>query len=257
MVRVVDLSGTVEADQPVYPGNQRTQFWTTMTHEESGHTWSRTTGEETAAAKRKLRAKREGDDEEHPLVRSVLMSEHGPTHVDAPAHFDPTNDETIEQVPLERFYTDAVGVDCSHVDSSAYVTVEDLEAALDDTDLTLQDGDAITIHLGHRERNYRVDDHEKRYAYLYDHTGLTEDATRWLGERGVDNIGIDAPSVDHSDALSTKEYPAHDVCAEYGMLNVENMANLDAVVGRRFTLCAFPLKLRGGTGSPLRPVALL
>lgn len=41
------------------------------------------------------------------------------------------------------------------------------------------------------------------------------------------------------------------------MLNIENMANLDGVAGRRFNLFAFPLKLRDGTGSPLRPVAIL
>lgn len=57
--------------------------------------------------------------------------------------------------------------------------------------------------------------------------------------------------------LTTKEYPAHDICAEYEMMNVENMANLNAVGDRRFMLCAFPLKLRGGMGSPLRPVAIL
>lgn len=121
----------------------------------------------------------------------------------------------------------------------------------------LKEDDAITLHTEHRARNYGVEDHRKRHAYLYDYPGLDREAAEWLAEQGVSNIGIDPPSIDHSDALETKQYPAHDVCNEYEMLNMENMANLDAVAAERFTPCAFPLKLRDGTGSPIRPVAIV
>ncbi|RQG95424.1 cyclase family protein [Natrarchaeobius chitinivorans] len=257
MTELIDLSGYVEEGQPVYPGGSRTQFWTTSTHEESGHTWKQKAGEETGAVKRKFKARRQGDDEEHPVVRTVLVSEHGPTHIDAMTHLDPTSDESIDEAPLETFYTGAVGVDVSHVDSSDFIEIEDIEGSLEENDLEIRDGDAITLYTGHRDEHYDTESPEKRYDYLYDYTGLSEEAAYWLADEGVKNIGIDAPSIDHSSALETKQYPAHDMGAEREVLNMENMANLDAVAGRRFTLCAFPLKLRDGTGSPIRPVAII
>jgi kynurenine formamidase len=256
MVELVDLAGYIEEGQPVYPGHQRTQFWVTSTHEESGYTWKQQAGE-TDTVKRKLEAQRQGSTEEHPVSRTVLVHEHGPTHVDAMNHLSPTEDRSIDKLGLEWFYGDAVGVDVSHVDSEDYITVDDLEGELDDNDLALEENDAITMHTGHRAAKYGVDSPEDRYAYLYDYAGLDEEAAHWLANQGVRNIGIDAPSIDHANAMDTKEYPAHDMCAEEGVINMENMANLDAVAGMRYTLAAFPLKLRDGTGSPIRPVAIL
>lgn len=57
--------------------------------------------------------------------------------------------------------------------------------------------------------------------------------------------------------MTTKEHPAHDVCNDYEIVNIENMANLDVVAGERFTLCAFSLKLKEETGSPIRLVAIV
>ena len=41
------------------------------------------------------------------------------------------------------------------------------------------------------------------------------------------------------------------------MLNTENLANLDSVVGRRFLYIGLPLRLVGGTGCPIRAIAVL
>lgn len=255
MVELIDLSGYVEAGQPVYVGNQSTQFWTTSTHEEAGHAQLRQVDEPTSTVERHLSRADEG---EHVQTRAMLVSEHGPTHVDSFSHVHPKYhpEQTIDRMSLDRFYGDAVGVDVSHVGSDEFVTVEDLRTALDDHGLELRDGDGITLHTGHRAEHYGVDDHEDRHAYVTEYTGLDEEAATWLGERGVATIGIDAPSIDHSRGLDTAEYPAHDMCAEYAVVNMENLANLDRVAGLRFTLCAFPLKLRDGTGSPIRPVAI-
>jgi len=52
-------------------------------------------------------------------------------------------------------------------------------------------------------------------------------------------------------------YPAHQVCKERDMLNTENLVVPKRLVGRRFTFIGLPLKLKGGTGSPIRAVAML
>lgn len=257
MVELIDLSGPIEEGQPVYPGNQTTGIQVTATHEESGYGWSQTVDEETGAIQRKLSAKRRGSDEEHPLVRSLIVSEHGPTHVDALTHLDPTKDDSIDELSLDRFYGDAVGLDVSHVNSDEFITASRLQEAFSEEGVELRDGDAVMLYTGHRNRTYDVEDHEMRHAYLHDYTGLDETGMRWLAEQGVCNVGIDAPSIDHASAMKTKKYPAHDICAEYEILNMENMDNLDAVAARRFTLAAFPLKIDGGTGSPIRPVAII
>ncbi len=257
MVELVDLSGYVEEDQPVFPGNQRTKFLVSSTHEESGYTAKQKVGKETGAIKRKLKAKKQGSDEEHLHIRTLLLSEHGPTHIDSFSHLDPTNDKSIEKIPLERFYTEGIGIDLSHLSADDFITIDDIQAELDAHDLEIKDGDAILLHTGHRAENYSIEDHEKRYKYLHEYPGLNRESADWLAEQGVSNIGIDSPSIDHGTAGATQEFPAHDMCAEHEILNMENMANLDAVAGKRFQLVAFPLKLRDGTGSPFRPVAIL
>ena len=68
------------------------------------------------------------------------------------------------------------------------------------------------------------------------------------------NIAIDQVAIDHSDDL---EYSGHMVCAEYGIVNTENLTNLDQLIDRRFLFFGLPLLLDQGTGSPVRAVALL
>lgn len=256
MVDLIDLAGPVEANQPVYPGFQSTQIWPEVTHEWVGYTQREQLGHETDAINRHLAQAESGP---HTQSNALLLSEHGPTHVDALSHIDPRFESSgsIDQMELSWFYGGAVGIDVSHVSPEEYITRRVLEAALDAADLTLKDGDAILLHTGHRDANYDLTDIERRYAYLYDYTGLDEEAAVWLGESGVKNIGIDSPSIDHSSCIDSKDNVAHTVCSRYKMINMEHMANLDAVSGLRFTLCAFPLKISGGSGSPIRPVAII
>lgn len=255
-MEIVDLGGAIEDGQPVYPGWPKTRIWVSDTHEEVGLQWADGVDEETEIIKRSLQFYREGSDEEHPINRTIQMSEHGPTHVDSFNHLDPANDTSVDEIPLERFYTRGVALDLSHKDSDEFIEVEDIEAQLDEHDLEIKDGDTVLFHTGHRERNYGIDDVDQRRAYMFDHTGLSGDAGWFLQEQGVGNFGIDAPTVEHASAASTKEYPVHDMCSEHEILHMENLENIDSVVGEAFQFAAFPLRIKGGTGSPLRPVAI-
>lgn len=259
MTELIDLSGYIEEGQPAM-GCQEPVFWVGTTHEESGY-WKEQAlepgEEETGSLQRALRAKRQGSDEIHPKDRAILMAEHGPTHIDSLAHIDPTYDETIDEMDLDWFYGPAVGFDVSYLlEDEEYITIEVLERELEENDLEIREGDTITLHTGHRNENYGLSI-EKRWDYMHKYIGLDGETTRWLGDQGVKNIGIDAPTIDHAHGSAVGSHPAHDVCAEYPMTNMENLENLEAVAGRRFTICCFPLKLREGTGSPVRPVAIL
>ncbi len=88
---------------------------------------------------------------------------------------------------------------------------------------------------------------------LSQYPGLDEAGSLWLVEKGIKTFGVDSPSPDNP----ISRYPCHTMCREYWITHFENLANPDQVVGRRFTFMGFPLRIREGTGSPVRAVAVL
>lgn len=236
---IIDLSSEIYEGMPVYPSHQKTSLFNAKTHEET-------------------RAKY-GEGALTTTTLGVLISDHGPTHTDALYHFDSSEDaETIEEMPIHMFYTGAICADVTHIrEPDDYLTVEGLQEALSKDDLEINTGDTVLLHTGHWNRNWGTDD------WLHSYGGLTRGVTEWLAQKGVVNIGVDAPSVDSSAEVPRRErnaddhYPAHQVCKEEGLTNTENMCNLDKVSGERFLYTGFPLKIRAGTGSPVRAVAIV
>lgn len=263
MVELVDLSGYIEEDQPMAGSADETRIFTNLTHEERGFQVKTELEEkgvdsETEYVRRHLRAEREGYDEEQPMNRTIIISEHGPTHVDSIDHLDPTSDLSIDEMPLEWFYGDAIGLDVSHIEYPDPITIDSLEAELDKHDLTVTEGDIVTLETGNRRNNYSTTDKEKKHRYNSKFVGLTEDAATWLVEQGAKAIGIDAISVDHPPNIYPDyNFPVHALASREEIVIYENLANLKAVAGMRYTFSGIPLKIRDGTGSPVRPVAIL
>jgi kynurenine formamidase len=76
----------------------------------------------------------------------------------------------------------------------------------------------------------------------------------------VVNIGCEAFTIDNPAQArldADPPYPAHTVCRERRLLNTENLVIPRRLVGRRFRFIGFPLKIEGGTASPIRAVAVL
>ena len=158
---------------------------------------------------------------------------------------------------MERFHTEAVGIDVSHVEYPAGITAADIEEQLEEHDLALKEGDGITIETGNWASNYSTIDKERKYNYRYEFCGLTEDAAEFLVDQGVELIAMDIISVDNPANMVDFNYPVHAIAGEEELLLYENMANLEAVAGKRFTFMGFPLKIRDGTASPVRAVAIV
>ncbi|ORE92605.1 cyclase family protein [Acuticoccus yangtzensis] len=180
---------------------------------------------------------------------SIAFSDHAGTHVDAPIHFDPRPDAlTIDQVPLENFITEAFCVDLRDTPLGHAVTVEELKAAVEATGETIKPRDTVLILLGTNEKLLG------KPAYQHDFAGLSIEAIHWLADQGIGMFGVEAVSPSPEGELNFK---AHMACAERGITHMECLANLEAVAGRgRFRFIGLPLKLRGGTASPIRAVAL-
>lgn len=180
---------------------------------------------------------------------ALSMSDHAGTHIDAPVHFDSRpGAASIDAVPLERFYTEAFCLDLSHVPLRHEIGVAEMEAALAASGETIRDGDSVLIHMGVNARLFGTP------GYLHDFPGLHVDAVHWLADRGCKVFGVEAISPAPE---GEPNFKAHLACAARGITHIECLWNLEAVVGRgRFRFIFFPLRIRGGTASPIRAVAL-
>jgi kynurenine formamidase len=227
-MELIDLSQEIYQGMNVYPGHLKTVVWEHASHEETRRNFEggfsfRSSG--------------------------LLMSDHGPTHVDAIAHLDPRDAApTIDIMPLDTFYGPATCVDVSHKGPHEYVSAAEMDAAEEAAGMRVEPGMILLIRTGAVDRFGGTSDYTSQYP------GLDESASEWLRERGVKAFGVDSPSPDNP---ISRTYPVHMMCRATGITHFENLANLDRVVGRRFTFVGFPLRIRAGTGSPVRAVAVL
>ncbi len=181
-------------------------------------------------------------------TNALFINEHAGTHLDAPLHFI-DGGEAVDEIDLARLTGPAMAIDLSSKWPKGLISAADIEAAT--TALPLVRGDALLIRTG-------ADAVLGQPAYLTDYPGLAADGAELLADRGVRLVGTDAPSIDRAEAAA---FPAHHALLPRGVLVVENLANLTELLkraaGRRFTLHTFPLRITGGTGSPIRAVAVV
>ncbi len=228
LARLVDLSQEIYQGMVVYPGHLKTVVWDHNLHEETKKNF------EGGFSYRS---------------KGLMMSEHGPTHVDALSHLDPRDDApSIDLMDLGLFYGSAVCVDVSHKGPQSYISDADLEAAVGAAGVSVGDGDVLLLYTATHDRYGGT----AEYTSLY--PGLDESGSAWIADRGLKAFGVDSPSPDNP---ISRTYPCHMMCRERGIHHYENLANLGGLVGKRFTFVGFPLRIRSGTGSPVRAVAVL
>lgn len=227
-MRLVDLSRTLYHQEPSGAGSVPPQVWVWHSHEGTRPRYST----------------------DYSFTNRLLtFHDHTSTHVDAPRHFDPDPDALdIASVPLEWCYGPAICLDVSTARDPRWIDASDLDAACSAHGLTVEAGDIVLLASGHHRRTY------PRPEYFNAYPGLTTDAVRWLHARGVRNFGVETPNPGHPE---DHEFAVHLLCRQLGMIHMEGLANLELVAGKRFTFIGFPLKIRDGSGSPIRAVACL
>jgi kynurenine formamidase len=193
--------------------------------------------------------KRAGNTEFSSKALSIALSDHAGTHVDAPVHFDSRpGAASIDQMPLDKFYTWGICLDLTPVPLRHAVTVPEMEAALAKSGQEIRPGDTVLLHMATNERLLG------KPGYPHDFPGLAVESVHWLADRGIGMFGVEAVSPAPE---GEPNFQAHLACAERGITHMECLANLDRLVGRgRFRFIGFPLKIRGGTASPIRAVAV-
>ena len=179
---------------------------------------------------------------------SLNMGDHCGTHVDAPVHFDDRPGAmSIDQMPLETFFTEAVCLDLAHKPLKSDISIDNLQRAETAAAVTIKPKDTVLLHMDFHRRTAGTD------AYITDFPGLTKESATWLGRRGIGMFGVEAVSPGRP---GRNNFEVHHVCRDLGFTHMEGLVNLDQLVGRgRFRFIGFPLKIKGGTGSPIRAVA--
>jgi kynurenine formamidase len=115
--------------------------------------------------------------------------------------------------------------------------------------LEIQANDIVLFYTGHYDRHY------PKPEYLEGYSGFSYEAAEYLiEEKKIKNWGVDNPSPDKP---PTTSYPVHMHYRKTRVPHMENLCNLDKVAGKRFTFFGLPLKIRGGSGSPIRAMAIL
>ncbi|HJQ29916.1 MAG TPA: cyclase family protein [Rubrobacter sp.] len=219
----VDLSHTLEEDIPAYP-----------THARFGKTL--------------YESYEYGDVARH---HGLTMSEHTGTHMDAPLHFisEGRAHYGTDEIPLGRLAGRAATIDATELLVGDLLAVEHVEG-WEEQHGAIETGDRVLIRYGWDER-WAVGPEGRRY--LEDWPGLSGDAAEYLVGKGVSLVGCDTLAVD---AKVSVENPAHYALLGNEVYIVENLKNLELLPP--FCLfMALPLKIKGGSGSPVRAVALV
>ena len=195
-------------------------------------------------------------------ANNFFTSEHGGTHLDAPVHFA-QGKQTVDQLPLTRLMGPAAVIDVtgqSDRDADYQVTVADIQQA-EARDGQIQPDAIVLIRTGFSRRwpdaaRYLGTAERGPDAVAKLHfPGLHPDAARWLVEnRQFRAIGIDTASIDYGQST---QYESHRTLFEREIPAFENLAALDRLPLRGATIVALPMKIGGGSGAPLRAIAIL
>ena len=189
-------------------------------------------------------------------------SEHGGTHLDAPIHFA-RGGWTSAEIPLRRLVGGAVVIDVSRkalrnrdflitpADFAAWerrhgrITRRSIVLLLPGFERYCPDDEK---HLGTAERG------EAAVPKLHS-PGLSEAGAQWLvRERRIKAVGIDTASIDYGQST---DFLPHRVLGGSNTPIFENVDRLSRMPSRGFSVVALPMKIEGGTGGPVRIMAVL
>ncbi len=188
---------------------------------------------------------------------TISTPEHGGTHMDAPYHFDPDGDYAAD-VPLTRLIAPAVVIDVTDkaaADRLYRLTAEDV-AAFEKANGEIPAGAIVLMRTGWSK--FWPD--AEAYLGGSDPAALAfpsfgPDAARMLiEERGAAALGLDTGSTDYG---PSQDFPVHRIMGAANTPGLENLTNLDRLPATGAIVIALPMKIEGGSGGPLRAIALI
>lgn len=190
------------------------------------------------------------------------MAEHGGTHIDAPIHFS-KGGQTLDQIPIERLVGAGVRINvaarCAR-DRDYLVTIQDFER-WEAAHGRIQTRAIVLVDTGFarywpsRQQYLGTEMRGLEGVRALHFPGLHPDAAAWLvREREVKAVGIDTASIDYGQSTT---FDTHVTLLSRNVPVLENLSDLRDLPERGFDVIALPMKIAGGTGGPLRVIAVL
>ena len=173
--------------------------------------------------------------------KSLQFVSHTGTHIDAPGHIL-AGAARLDGFPAGRYLGRGLVLDVTGVRARA-IEVSDLEQY----EARLPGADFALLHTGWA-RQWGSGDYFGAYPVL------SPAAARWLAGCTLKGVGTDTISVDEVDSSALV---VHRTLFAAGLLIIENLAGLEALIGREFIFSCLPLKIADADGSPVRAVAIL
>lgn len=172
------------------------------------------------------------------LSKFAHLDPHSGTHFDAPLHFIPHSTD-VASAPLQLPEILLVSSDTSPIPEDALDTVESAK------------GKAVLFSTGWEE-------HAGTARFFEGYPVLSPRLAQVLVEQEVAIVGLDSPSPDPA----TGGYPAHRTLLSAGIPILEGLVNLPELIPhlqaeKTVCLAAFPLRIQGLEGSPVRAVAII
>ena len=187
----------------------------------------------------------------------LMIAEHSGTHVDAPVHFHPhLMHMSIDTFPPDKLIAPAVLYDFSDKDlqPAELITRDMVEAYEAAHGAQVGEGEIAIVNFGWMQQHWRTD--AKSVWFVKNAPGIAEDAIVLFKERGIRAIGCDTVACDQGfvDGVGTETTGHTTHWLPNGILIIEMLANLDKL-SLRSLFVATPLKIKEGSGSPIRPFA--
>lgn len=192
----------------------------------------------------------------------IEMPEHGGTHIDAPIHFS-KNGKTLDQIPIRNLAGTGVKIQVTAqcaLDRAYRITIQDLEqwetvhGRIPDRAVVLLDT-GFARYWPSRQDYLGTELRGEEGVRALHFPGLHPDAAAWLvRERQVKAVGIDTASIDYGQST---RFETHVALLSHNIPVFENLADLHSLPIRGFDVIALPMKIAGGTGGPLRIIAVV
>lgn len=195
-------------------------------------------------------------------AKKFSAPEHGGTHMDAPIHFGKDR-KTVDQIPLDNLIGPAIVIDVSKealANPDYQISIQDF-TNWESSFGKIPDRVIVLLHTGYgrywpdRVKYLGTDKKGKEALTDLHFPGLHPDAANWLVEnRKINAIGLDTQSIDYG---RSESFETHRILCAKDIPFFENVANLDKVPVMGALVIALPMKIKGGSGAPLRLVAII
>src|ERR1043165_170572 len=189
-------------------------------------------------------------------------AEHGGTHLDAPVHFAKGHNP-VDQIPLDQLIGAAIVIDVTKqcaTNPDYLIGVKDFEDWEKQND-KIANGAIVLLRTGFgkyypdRKKYLGTEERGAEAVAKLHFPGLDPAAARWItANRSIKAIGLDTASIDYGQSSLFEGPP---ILFEKNTPAFESVANLDQLPVKGFSIIALPMKINGGSGGPLRIVAIL